>query len=61
MKNNKTLGTDKILPEFLKHLGPLVRTWLVDFFSDVTAKMQTPQTVEICESGCPTKTRKEAR
>lgn len=42
-KTSKAPGTDKILPEFLKHLGPLSVGWLANLFSVIILKCKLPK------------------
>ena len=38
----KAAGMDGIFPEFLKHLGPKVKTWLLALNNKIMAKGQLP-------------------
>ena len=42
-KSGTAVGYDNIAPEFLKHLGPLARCWLIKFLSHILEVRRTPR------------------
>lgn len=43
LKNGKAAGVDRVLPEFIKHLGPKGKLWLTNLFSYVKNTTTSPK------------------
>ena len=43
LKDGKAAGVDGVLPEFIKHIEPKSKKWLVNFFSHIKNIISLPK------------------